>query len=266
MKNLRYFLLFLVTLLTGCVSMNIPMPINTPLFEKKNEVEIEAGASTNSIFAAVNYAFTNKYAFIANGSMSFRNFSKWYDLSYKVGDEYQGSGGGGNWFDLSELFNNDNPYKHRSVEAGFGRYNILNINKLLFLEAFAGASYGDAKIIDNEYYKFDSWHALGFVQANFGLKLKNILECGFSTRFQYSYLEGKQTYLMDTQSEIKKFNINAFHWQQFGFCKIGNKHIKGVVRLGINIPLYSENKTVKTNGLGYGYTLLHFSIGMNCSF
>ena len=68
MKIYHYILVFL---LSGCSSAYIPSSKNIPLFEEKGEIQIEAGASTNSVFAAGSYAFSEKFALIANGSMSY---------------------------------------------------------------------------------------------------------------------------------------------------------------------------------------------------
>ena len=57
--------------LTSCSSAYIPSPKNMPLFEQKGELQIEAGTSTNSPFIIGSYAFSEKYAVIANGSISY---------------------------------------------------------------------------------------------------------------------------------------------------------------------------------------------------
>jgi len=60
--------------------MYIPSAKNIPLFEEKNEVQVEVGASTTSVYLTGGYAFSKKYAFVVNGSLSYLNFSKRYDF------------------------------------------------------------------------------------------------------------------------------------------------------------------------------------------
>ena len=74
MKEKKFCLLFLLAILSGCVNIYISSPRNIPLFEEKGEVQIEVGANVTDIFVTGSYAFSDKYALIANGSLSYQNF------------------------------------------------------------------------------------------------------------------------------------------------------------------------------------------------
>ena len=120
MKHFALFLLPFLYLFTGCATMYIPSPSNTPLFEEKGEGLLEAGISTNSIFATSSYAFSGKYALIANGALSYRNFSDKYDLFTHKDDSPPGSGGF-----LGPPPDRRGKFEHRYWEASMGKMNML---------------------------------------------------------------------------------------------------------------------------------------------
>lgn len=74
-----------------------------------------------------------KYALIVNGSLSFRNFSEWYDFGPDWG-----------YSEWQILHLPEGAFTHHSIEAGSGRYNLLPSSSRRLLEVFAGAGYGNA--------------------------------------------------------------------------------------------------------------------------
>ena len=235
MKKIIYFLLSIVPFFTGCASIYIPSPVNTPLFEDKGEVLIEAGVSTNGIFATAGYSFSKKYALIANGNLSFGNFAKFSDIG-----------------DLGNSYFGGNDCAHRSVELGFGRYNIVNISGW-HLEMFGGARYGKAHNLDKKHITYESWHLTGFVQANFGRKIGKHRDIGWASRIDYSYFNTKE---IDTKTnEILYENFSRVFLQQFMFFRFGGEHLKGVIHLGINMKIPPSMNNIN-------HTILHTSIGI----
>lgn len=72
--------LILVTQLCSCSTMYIPIMPDAPLHDEKGDIQLSAGASTNSIHFSSNYAFSDNYALQYNGNFSFYNFSGYYDF------------------------------------------------------------------------------------------------------------------------------------------------------------------------------------------
>ena len=217
--------------------MYIPSPKNIPLFEEKGEVQIEVGGSTNSIFVTGSYAFSEKYALIANGSMAY---------SYINGKPIGRHGGEINLYPGTDV-------PHRSIEVGLGRYNLLPSSKRR-LEVFAGTGYGAAHsyIKDNDKQHYFQ----GFVQINTG-KRYNRTELGWSLRTAFSgffYQEGFKV--------IEHGNCQTLHFEPLFVVRTGGQHVKASFRTGFSIPCLLSSPP----GPIGGYTLLHFSAGMSFRF
>jgi len=247
MKSLYYSFIFLF-ILSSCSSVYISSPKNVPLFEKKGEVQIEAGTSTNSIFATGSYAFSEKYALIANGNLSFHNFSPFYDLS----DILRKS-------DYSLFWMTNEKLAYRSFESGLGRYNLLSSSSKWRLETFAGAMYGESR---SEYWHFQNRHLQGFLQLNIGKRSKYD-EIGWSSRIAYSHFSSEQEW--STDITYAKFNV--FHIENFFFSRFGGEHIKVTLRYGFNLVYPgSFYSSFKNFNIDRGYSIFHFSVGLTYRF
>ena len=241
MKIYPYILVFL---LSGCSSAYIPSPKNIPLFEEKGEYQIEAGASTNSVFAAGSYAFSEKFSLIANGSMSY---------CYILGKPFGWSSGE----PLSISFSGDVP--HRSIEAGIGRYNLLPSSQRR-LEVFAGVGYGAAHSFNSEYKQN---YLLGFVQANTGKKYRHT-EMGWSLRAAFSGFHESYGSTYPEYYYIENGKYQAFHLEPLFVIRTGGQRLKVSFRTGINLafPLSFPSKIVTLRGKE-GYPVFHLSCGLS---
>jgi len=74
-------------LLQSCSTMYIPAIRSIPLLEKQGEFQMEAGVSTNSVYANISGAITDNIAVSLNGNLSYRNFTDYYDLFTHKDDE-----------------------------------------------------------------------------------------------------------------------------------------------------------------------------------
>ena len=249
----RFLKIIPLMLLQACAYMYIPSAKNTPLFEKKGEVQIEAGASANSVYGTGSYAFSEKFALIANGSLSFRNFSNRYDI---VTTTSTTSG--------SQYFTVTNKFSHRYAEGGLGRYNLLSSKWKL--EIFGGGGYGEA-FVDFAAYKNYYW--LGFFQGNFGRKWK-FIEYGGSLRTAYSgfhFIYPSDSY----PHHPLHLNFNNVHIEPLAFFRIGKDSLRGFVRVGFSItaPFYSFSGIKSTYGIYQEYleyNILHLSVGLSYRF
>ena len=242
-----YFSFIFLLILSSCSSVYIPPSKNVPLFEKKGEVQIESGLSTNSIFATGSYAFSEKYALIANGNLSFRNFSPFYDLS----DILRRS-------DYSLIWMFNEKLACRSFESGLGRYNLLTSSSKWRLETFAGAMYGESR----SDWHFQNKHLQGFFQVNIG-KRSQYDEIGWSSRIAYSHFSSEQEWGTD----IIYANFNAFHIENLFFLRFGGEHFKVILRYGFNLVYPSSfYSSFKNFSIDRGYSILHFSVGLTYRF
>jgi len=238
-----YYFIFLI-FIVSCSSAYIPSPKNVPLFENRGEVQLEVGTSTNSLYLTGNYAFSEKYAMITNGSISYPAIAG-HSLSHING--------------LMTYFDGDTP--HYAFEAGIGRYNLL-LTSTRRLEIFAGAGYGSSN------YNFTKYphqrYFQGFVQANIG-KRYQYADIGWSLRTAYSdFLE----------IFIEHINYQVFHIEPLFVVRVGGQYMKWFFRCGINLafPL-SSNSNIHLPSLSRshlfsdtGYTIFHFSTGMSFRF
>ena len=245
MKTIHYQLIFLSYLLSGCSSGYISSSKNVPLFEKKGEAQIEAGASTNSLFLTGSYAFSEKYALIANGSMSYY---------YILGPPNRSSCG-----ELS-LICWPSPVPHRSLEAGIGRYNLLPSSERR-LEVFAGTGYGAAHSFWS-YQKANYFQ--GFVQVNTGKKYKHV-ELGWSLRTAYSGFYYQQEVRSPFTGEyiIEHGNFQAFHLEPLFIFRTSGQRLNAFLRSGFNLAFLLSSPTP---GLDTNHTVLHFSTGLSYRF
>ena len=198
--------LFLL-LLTGCASEYIPSSKNIPLFEKKGEVLLEAGVSTNSAHLNGSYAFSEKYALIANGNISYTAIAGQYIRSYN---------------ELTIFTDGDIP--HYAFEAGIGRYNLITSSERR-LEVFAGAAYGKSP------YNFTDYPNLrylqGFLQINTGNRRK-YLETGWAFRSAYSVFQKTYFERTDNWNEYTLAHKNhpIFHLEPMFVVRVGGQHVK----------------------------------------
>lgn len=245
-----YYLSILLGTLSSCANMFIATPLSVPLFAEKGEALIEAGASTNSFYINGAYAFSEKYAVFADGSMSYANF-------FPIAD-------------LGAVFSNgildfEGVYAHRSIGAAVGRYNLLPFSPILRLEAFGGLQYADA---DCEMVKTQQMQA--FVQGNFGIKRTHI-EIGLATRLTPAYCRSRyQTFDYTTQNYGVNYNdYFAFHAELLACLRFGGEHVKGFVRYGLfqygfsfdSLPDY-YNSLLEDSP----YSFFHLSTGLSVRF
>lgn len=256
--------IIIVILIASCSSMYIPSNINVPLLDSAGEASIEYTMSTNSLHLSTDYAISDKYATILDGSLSYGNFSNYYDIFTD-----KNSKGGS-----SEIFNFDKymgEFEHKYAEVGVGRYNILT--KKNQLEVFAGAGYGLANDYGdnhclNRYY-------LGFIQLDYGRKIKSHFEFGVDCRFATSFhnFRYSKSYF-DNDVEIKNnYNIdfNIYHVEPLFFVRVGSNNLKFTFQVGGNIGILdrSLNDLELDNGIynrNVHETNFTMSIGINYRF
>lgn len=253
--------LVIVILITACSSMYIPSNSGTPFFTQKDEKQVEISASTNSARMSCAYAFSQKYAVILNGNISYKNFTNRYDLySYETEITI------GMIPDLFGKNMNIGEFANRYIEAGLGRYNLLN-GKTKF-EAFGGFGYGIAEDTSwNLSYK--AKYNLCFAQMNYGIARRHI-DFGFSIRMAGSSYNFRWTDETD-YTTIHQRNFDLLHIEPQIFLRFGGKRLKGVARVGTSFSnSFQSFKNIDLiKGIHNGKiqtTLLHFSLGLNYKF
>jgi len=150
----RFLFLIIPLLMQACSTMYIPSSKSAPLLGKTGETQIEAGMSTNSVYLSGGYAFSEKYALTVHGNMSFRNFSKRYDV-FNKGDEPVAAPLGPYEpilppFDFV-YFIESSAFSHRYLEGSVGRYNMTPSSKWK-TELFTGA-YGAWKYVVSQFFQ-----------------------------------------------------------------------------------------------------------------
>jgi len=251
---IRCFIIIPLVLFQACSTMYIPPSMSTPLLDKKNDGQVDMGVSTNSVYLSGGYAFSEKYALIAHGNLSYFNFYKRFD---NKNSRYNASGF---YFDPFPT----NAFAHRYAEFGVGRYNLLS-STTEKLELFGGGGYGYAT--ENQIYKNKYW--VGFVQGNMGRKWK-VIELGLSFRMAYSGFHFSYHSQTNSTNDIR-LKFNNIHVEPLLFFRVGYDPAHFFLRAGISKT--QPNKSFSGINLGYGiegerlrYTVLHLSAGMSFRF
>ena len=261
----RLYLIIIPVLLQSCSSMYIPASRSIPLLEKQGEFQMEAGASTNSVYANVSGAMTDDIAFTINGNMSYRNFTDYYDLTtYKDAEAPTG------YFKLD--FRGE--FVHRYGEISVGKINMLP-DFPMKLELFGGAGIGRATdFVDyysNSYGNYEADYYSIFGQGNFGLKKRKI-EAGVSTRLAYSMFNYTSDYKnLYGEQYLFQDKFGAMSFEPILFVRFGGDNLKTVFRIGLNLML--PRNLDKQDGVHYGrgfndygdwkYTIFNFSVGLS---
>ena len=274
MKAIKVIFLIVPVFLTACSSMYIPSSKNVPLFEKKNEVQVEAGASPNSVYLTGSYAFSEKYALIVNGSMSYLNFSKRYDIFQSSDKPHAAPFTEPSDEEKKPMSpwegKNRSSFAHSYIEAGIGRYNMLSSSWLF--EVFGGGGYGYAQqspktaVLEENFYENKYW--MGFVQSNIGKRSRSY-EFGWSLRLAFSGFNF--TYIpADTDYPDLKLNFNNLHLEPLVFLKLGRGPLRGFVRGGLSVTcplrLFSDidlDLDYGIIGVELDYTIIHLSVGVS---
>jgi hypothetical protein len=226
--------IIIIELACSCASMYIPSSANIPLLESEGEKQVELTASTTSLNLSGDYAFSEKYACMFNGSVSYGNFTNYYDIFTPKECEWKID-----YYGILPIYGGE--FSHRYGEIGIGRYNILQ-NKIK-LEIFGGLGYGqanDKKITTFENLNYNANYYLGFAQINFG-KTTPKIDYGMSLRLAYSSFDfsSHDIYLNPNLStdivDSHKLIFNIYHGETMGFLRFGNNRIKCVVRIGLSI-------------------------------
>lgn len=252
--------LSLILLLSQCSSMYIPSSNSVPLLEEKKEIQLEFTASTTSLFLNGAYAFSNKYALMLNGNLSYGNFSDYYDVFTHKDD------GPGAIYELTK----SGEFAHKYGEIGFGRYNILQHK--VKLEVFGGFGVGNATDRRGS-LDYTSNYYLVFLQANIG-KTLGVFDFGWAMRiatsfFDYSYqINYSPVYPDDGNVLTQNIDFNIIHIEPLAFLRVGNEKIKFVGRIGFSLPILTKSlgDLNLEKGIYSGYvktTMLSLSIGVN---
>jgi hypothetical protein len=263
-SHFNYLLLLICTcLISSCSSMYIPSTTNIPLLSGKGETQCEISASTNSLHLSGDYAFSDKFAFMANGSLSYGNFSNNYDI-FTSKDHVL------SFWD----FHLNGEFTHRYGEIGIGRYNILQRRKRL--EIFGGLGFGHANdkqdfniivVHDNlKYYQ-------GFLQINYGKTLDHVdIGAGLrvaSSHFDYTYQnEPSSENAVKDHGIPQNLSFTVIHIEPTGFVRFGFEKVKCIFQVGLALaePISNLGGLNLDKGIYNGNlkaTIIHISLGLN---
>jgi hypothetical protein len=248
----NFNLYFLAIILSGCSSMNIPPRINSPVFVKRGEGEIEIGATTSSIYQNLSYSITNNFALITSGHFSY----DYFDQSEKERLRWSGI--------TMEYF--PKQYEYKYLDVGIGYYKTAT---RLSNSIYVGFGTGSAK--NNKYSNYEKTflydnkdsHKTFFLQYNFGVYNSKI-RYGVSTRISYMHypFELKTT---DIHQEYNSESSEVYHiltLQPNFFINYG----KGKLRFTLNGGVYLTNHNNYSDWFVRDHpqnTLLNLAIGIN---
>ncbi|GHU95679.1 hypothetical protein FACS1894156_5670 [Bacteroidia bacterium] len=238
---------------------------HAPLFEKRNEVNLEGGLSPNSVHAAGSWAVTNHIGVSAIGSLSYRNISDRLALS-------KGQFIEDGIFATTYHLGADN---YRSGEVSLGLYNFLPPAKWN-LEIFGG--YGQGSDYNKDWRYYNSKFKIYFVQGDVWQRYKfmrygTVLRLAYS-QFNFAYSPEQNNWnKIDTPNPPNPQNFihrkfHNIHLEPSIFIKFGVGHFNGVVQAGLSIPttltsLSDINLPYKIKNGDWNYTWFHISWGVN---
>ncbi len=249
--------LSIIVLLVSCSTMYVPSNSSAPLHEEKGEKQIEVALSSIGAHVAGNYAFSDNYALMLNGHLSYKNFTGFYDIWDATGTDFS---------------NNFQEFAHRYGELGIGRYGIIKTR--MKLEVFTGYGYGvafeDEKLLSGTNVNYDTDYHLGFLQINFGYR-SDFISAGGGLRFAFSNFNLRYPVDYDEPIEYTTLDYNNFHIEPFAFVKVGKGKIKFVYKFNLSL-VYNYNIPDDLN-LKYGinsgsmvHTPINIHLGINYNF
>jgi hypothetical protein len=250
MKAGHYFFTISLFALFGCSSAYIPSPKNVPLFEEKGEIQIEIGASTNSLYLTGSYAFSEKYALSVAYSESFSSIFKFSYL--RSGTELN--------FGLIP-----DPTPNRLFEVSVGRYNLLPESSNRLLEVFAGLGYGMA--YDHFWKDNKTRYFQCFVQVNTGKKHEKN-KVGWGLRMAYSNFHNQYERCNDECNVVHRY-FQTLHFEPMLVLRGREGNLQINFRVGFNlfVPLpISKPKAGLDSYIWISAMLSHFSLGASYRF
>ena len=224
-------IIILISSLCSC-SVYVPNGVNTPMFTKKGETQINASVGTGVNVQGA-YAVSDHVGIIANGYFN----------------------------NTTTTINNDDTRKGNGklFEGGVGYFTKAD-NGFAF-ETYVGAGFGnltiDKSVVSTKSNKaFETSAAKIFIQPTIGYAAKHF-ELGFTPRFtMMKYQKPTTTYSSAELAADKFVNIDQTNWlfiEPTLTIRAGGEKLKGQVQLGRSFKLNSQE-------LGYSSGILNLGI------
>jgi hypothetical protein len=250
MKHL--IVVFTSLIIAGCSSMNIPPKLNTPSFDKKGQMEVELGTSTNSLYQNMGYSITDNLSIISSGFISYDFLDKNEYAEYRWSGEY---------FEYLP-----SPYKNKYIDLAVGMYKSKNETlKSIYIGTGLGnsnyrykySSDGSQKYVRNNSYN------IFFAQLNYG-KMKDNLDYGLTSRISYSFYPFKSEILnSNSLNEDIKSNVeyHIFGIQPCVYLNITKNRFVYTFNAGTYLTNYNKYSDWFVRDYPQN-TLIHLSIGL----
>jgi hypothetical protein len=217
----------IVLVLTACSPLYRPNTVNVPLFKEKNELSVNAGASSNGADIQAAYSITDNIAVMANGSFYNANSTEATGIARK---------------------------ENNFGELGVGYYKHLGDD--IIGEIFTGFGMGKAYNQNNYWIELNSFNRVDynkiFVQPSIGF-ISNIFELAASIRWSYVDYYNFKSDAPVNYGNLPNRSANMFIEPAFT-ARAGYKSVKVYGQLGLAMP---------TMPITYNYRPLMLSMGVN---
>ncbi|MCQ2960349.1 MAG: hypothetical protein MJ198_09225 [Bacteroidales bacterium] len=241
-----------IMVLSSCTSMNVIPTPTTPYFTGENNIEVELGYTTNSIYENFAYALSNNFAFMQS------SFFTYNYLSHRKYDSYKQPFGLG----PTPLFERNYTYKELYSDIGIGLYKTQN-NLFFLLMGGYGIGYSDyqykySRDGGREYTSNGVMQRI-FIQYNTSYT-HNKFNFGGALQFAYANLPLHSVVhnnFVDSTIVDRTMHYNYYEIKPFLYFEYIEKKICCVTKIGCNISnvLFSPK-------IDQQCTLFHCSVGI----
>lgn len=234
--KIRFAAFFLLPLLlNSCLTAYVPNTINTPLFSNKGEATLNVAGGNSGIDAQAAYAITDKFAIMANTSISRQN------------DEVSS---------FSSSTSQTDTYSHTLFEGGFGYFKTPT--DWLNFEVFGGFGIADVEVNTYNFnydYQNETWtnfllkgrYDRYFLQPSMGY-VSDYFDIAFTPRLTMVNFSGK----IDNETQ-KRIGTGVFVEPNIT-VKVGFKEFKFFSQFGFSYK-------VNSSGYNFDYQPFMFSMG-----
>ena len=217
----------IVLVFASCSPLYRPNTVNVPLFKEKNELSINAGASSNGADIQAAYSFTDHFAVMANGSFFNANTAE-----------------------PTGVYRKENNFG----ELGVGYFT--HIGEDIIGEIYSGFGMGKAYNQSNYWIELNSFNRVDynkiFVQPSIGF-VSNIFELAASIRWSYVDYYNFKSDSPISYGNLPNRSANMFIEPALT-ARAGYKSVKVFGQVGAALP---------TTAVTYNYRPIMFSMGVN---
>ena len=231
----------IVVLVPSCKTMYRANKVNTPVFKKKGELQMELATGSSGIEVQGAYSVTKNFAGMVNGV---------YDNSnVRIIDT------------LSGVRTGDTEYSNLYIEGAIGYYKTYEHDSSKMIAIFIGGGIGETKgysdLWQTDFLKYNSKYTRIFWQPTYGIIIKRNFE--LATALRFSYINYHNLSVKDGLGTTYNATSYDFFLDPVLTLKGGYDQFKFIAQIGGSFPLkkqeyYTSSPLILSFGFHLNFT------------